>query len=241
MSIKNRINVRVTRFLSYLHRRAQGDIRRGRPIEIVWEMSAKESAEFIYERLDAAVLFEDRRAFWRHVLNAVPSDGLVMECGVFEGDSINFIADWMQARGDKRKIDGFDSFEGLEEDWAGEALPKGFFNLGGRLPDVRDSVRLHKGWVQDTIQPYLTENPDRPIGLLHIDTDTYSPARYLLENLRHRFPVGAVIVFDELIGYPNWRQHEYRALCETLPEESYEFIAFTSRQAAIRIVEAITD
>ncbi|MGL4540977.1 MAG: hypothetical protein ACRCUI_00530, partial [Polymorphobacter sp.] len=74
------------------------------------------------------------------------------------------------------------------------------------------------------------------IGLLHIDTDTYPPARHILEIAAPHLVAGSIIVFDELIGYPNWRAHEYKALEEILPRERYEFIAFTSRQAALRIL-----
>lgn len=231
-----RLDTLTTKVLRYGHRRFHIDHRRHRPLEIVYERASQQSADFILANMDKAVLFDSREGYWTHVVKALPATGLVMECGVFEGVSINFIADRMKARQDGRKIYGFDSFEGLEEDWAGENLPAGFFDRGGKLPEVRPQVELRKGWVQDTVQPFLDERPDDKLALLHIDTDTYTPARYLLDALKPRLTSGSIIAFDELIGYPNWQAHEYRALLEALPDVEYEFIAFTSRQAAIRVI-----
>jgi hypothetical protein len=225
----------ATRVLTYLYRRFETDHRRHRPLELVYEAASRQSADFILANLEGAVLFDDRRAYWDWLPAQLPASGLVMECGVFEGLSINHIADRLRALKDERLVHGFDSFEGLEENWVGENLPKGFFDRKGALPEVRDNVRLYKGWVQDTVGPFLAEHAAEPLALLHIDTDTYTPARYLLETLKPRLVSGSIIAFDELIGYPNWQAHEHRALIEVLDPGSYSFIGFTSRQAAIRI------
>jgi hypothetical protein len=232
---KSRLDRWITRVTNYAYRRFYIDHRRHRPLQIVYEKAAEQSADFILANLGQAVLFEDREAYWRFVVQRLPQKGLLMECGVFEGLSINFMADQLARRGDTRRIYGFDSFEGLEEDWTGENLPAGYFDLSGKLPSVRPSVELRKGWVQDTVAPFLAEEAGQPIALLHIDTDNYRPARYLLEIVKPRLVPGSIVAFDELIGYPNWQQHEYRALSEMLEPGSYEFIAFTSRQSAIRI------
>lgn len=236
MDLRQGFSSFTTKASWYIYRRLEGNIRRHRPFEILWTNAAQDSAAYIQDNFDDAVIFHDRMDFWRHVLTKVPAEGELIECGVFEGVSINFIADTLAKRGDKRLIHGFDSFEGLEEDWAGEALGKDFFNLKGRLPAVRPAVRLYKGWVRDTLGPFYAERTNPKIALIHIDTDTYTPARQILEVSKPLLTEGTIIVFDELIGYPNWRAHEYKALTETLDRSRYRFIAFTSRQAAIRIV-----
>lgn len=47
------------------------------------------------------------------------------------------------------------------------------------------------------------------------------------------------ILFDELIGYPNWQNGEFMALGEAKEKFSfnYRFLAFSSEQALIEIVE----
>ena len=235
MGIVNQLGAKLSRLHLYLYRRYAEEARRNRPFELVWESAARDSAEFILANMQNAVIFRDRISFWKHVLRILDAQGHIFEVGVFQGASINMIADTILARGDKRLVHGFDSFEGLEEDWSGEALPAGYFNQGGRLPQVRSNVRLHKGWVQDTLVPFIEGEAEKRIALLHIDTDTYTPARFTLEAALPYLSRGTIIVFDELIGYPNWQEHEYKALTEMLPSESYEFVGFTSRQAALRI------
>ena len=236
MSVSQKIAQAISKAHLYLYRRYATERRRNRPFELVWEKSAQDSADFITANLSHAVIIPDRIGFWKHVLDVLPAQGQLLEVGVFQGESINMIADDRTARGDTRTVHGFDSFEGLEEDWSGEALPRGYFNQGGKLPPVRNNVRLHKGWVQETLTPFMATADDKRIALLHIDTDTYTPAKFTLDAAKDFLAAGSVIVFDELIGYPNWQEHEYKALNEVLEPESFRFIAFTSRQAAIIII-----
>jgi hypothetical protein len=70
--------------------------------------------------------------------------GHLLEFGVFKGATINFIA----KRFPERKIWGFDSFEGLPEEWSGNAS---MFNAGGKLPSVRSNVSLVRGWFNESL------------------------------------------------------------------------------------------
>jgi hypothetical protein len=241
VSVRESVSGLTKKATWYVYRRLQDNIRRNRPFDVLWAKAAAQSATFIEDNFDDAVVFEHRMDFWRHVMSKLPAEGEVIEVGVFEGVSVNFIADTLLAKGDTREVHGFDSFEGLEEDWSGEALGSGFFQRGGRLPKVRRNVKLHKGWVQDTLGPFYAERGKPKIALVHIDTDTYTPARHILEISEPLLTEGSVVVFDELIGYPNWRAHEFKALQETLDRSRYRFIGFTSRQAAIRIVKGPED
>ena len=62
-------------------------------------------------------------------ISQITIDGLVAEFGVAEGHSINYLAKHY-----KQPIYGFDSFEGLKEDWKGHSFRKGMFNQLGKLP-----------------------------------------------------------------------------------------------------------
>ncbi|MFP4305135.1 MAG: hypothetical protein ACLFQF_09635, partial [Rhodosalinus sp.] len=66
--------------------------------------------------------------------------------------------------------------------------------------------------------------------------DTYTPTRFVLDALRPRLVPGSVPVFDELDGYPGWREHEYRALCEVLGAGGCDFLAFSDQAVALEIV-----
>lgn len=236
MTLRSKLGNYTTRVTWYVYRSLMDNLRRNMTYELLWRNAAADSAKFVETNFDEAVLYHHRSDFWQYILGKLPSEGELIEVGVFQGASINAIADYLAAHNDTRLVNGFDAFEGLEEHWSGEGLKKGFFDLGGVMPKVRDNVRLYKGWVQQTLKPFLDERGSPKLALVHIDTDTYTPARYILETVKPLLSVGTVIVFDELIGYPNWRQHEFKALEEVLERSSYQYIGFTSRQAALRII-----
>jgi hypothetical protein len=80
-------------------------------------------------------------------LRSISNQGLICEFGVFEGESINYIAKKLP----NRSIFGFDSFEGLPEDWRTN-FEHGAFSTGGRLPQVQQNVTLLKGWFDATLR-----------------------------------------------------------------------------------------
>ena len=52
---------------------------------------------------------------------------------------------------------------------------------------------------------------------MHIDSDLYSSAKFVLSSLHDRLE-GAVVVFDEIYGTPWCEAHEGRAFVEFLDE-----------------------
>jgi hypothetical protein len=196
-----------------------------------------ETVEYILPHLKTAVLFEDRNelhAFALEKARASHPNGLVCEFGVAGGKTLRKIAaHW------KGPVHGFDSFEGLPEDWTGTAVRAGGFHRKGRIPSFPGNVTLHKGWFHETIPPFLAANPG-PAAFLHMDADIYASTKTALSLLRERIAPGAVIVFDEYYNYPNWREHEFKAFQEFIAESglSYRYIAFSTLrgQAAVQIV-----
>lgn len=190
------------------------------------KIAYRESAQFIADNIEKAVLFTNDARFWTHALEAAPEKGLILEFGVFHGRSINIFADVLKAKGDARKIYGFDSFEGLSEDFTGTTLERHSFSIEGRLPEVAPSVVLKKGWVDQTLPEFVKENDDQ-LAFMNVDMDTYTPTKVIFENLMPRFQEGTIIVFDELVGFPGWKAHEYRVLIEMMAKMcEYEFISF---------------
>ena len=152
--------------------------------------------------------------------------GHVLEFGVLEGGSLRHIASQM-----RDTVHGFDSFQGLPEDWTFDLAgpndhPKGFFAVSDWTKVAWPAnARIWPGWFSDTIPKWLAEMPG-DIGMIHIDSDLYSSAREILFGLNDRIVQGTVLVFDELYfgwedagrKYPNWQAHEWRALQEWLAE-----------------------
>jgi hypothetical protein len=165
----------------------------------------------------------------------LPNWGLNVELGVFNGVTISTLAN---ARPDLN-FHGFDSFEGLPEDWdmGGKNVKADAFNRDGKLPDVPDNVQLYKGWFNETLEPFLGEKLS-PISFLHVDCDLYSSTDYALNLLNDYIFRGTIIRFDELccwrhvfkeaspkgksnrVMYTTWKDHEWKALNEWL--EKYD-------------------
>ena len=202
------------------------------PLSLVRYESNKSSSVFIQKHISDVLIFDDKRLLWSFCLNKSDNSGLHIECGVFKADSIKYFAN------QKPKIQyyGFDSFEGLSEDWIGSHKPKGSFNLNGNLPLVPNNVTLIKGWIKNTLPDFLGKKNSTKISFLHIDTDTYEPAFDILTIAKDFFESGTIIIFDELIGYPGWEVNEYKALNAVLDDNDYRYIAFSNTQGAIQII-----
>ena len=117
----------------------------------------------------------------------------VLEFGVFKGISINLMRHIL---GPQYEIFGFDSFEGLPEDWDGTTCKKGEFSTNGIIPEI-ENVTFFKGWFDDTLPEYLYVHGYDPIALLHVDGDLYSSSNTVLYGLNDAIKAGTVIVFDE--------------------------------------------
>lgn len=143
-----------------------------------------------------------------------------MEFGVLRGRSLRQIA----AKFPDRTVYGFDTFEGLIEDW-GEIARKGDMSVDGKLPvDMPGNVSYVIGLIGDTLPTFLSKHPE-PISFIHIDTDTYLPAKAVMDSIDGRLSVGTVILFDEYRGYPGYEEHEYKAFtdfCAAHPELIFE-------------------
>jgi hypothetical protein len=142
---------------------------------------------------DLVIPLADQRKMW-------------VEFGVHKGDTINYISRFAPI------MFGFDSWEGLPDDWQ-PGFPKGHFSTNGTMPEVNPNVVLVKGMFQETLPKFLSIIPGT-FGLVHIDSDIYESARFVLEQIEDRVTIGTVIIFDELIGYNTYEEHEYKALKE---------------------------
>ncbi|MFC2089126.1 hypothetical protein ACFLT1_00005, partial [Bacteroidota bacterium] len=106
-----------------------------------------ESSEYYKPYLDKIMLLDNFKELWDFSLNEIRKEGIILEFGVWKGRSINYMSKKLV----NRKFYGFDSFEGLQEDWKGHGLTKGYFNLKGKLPKVNSNVTLIKGWFSTTL------------------------------------------------------------------------------------------
>lgn len=213
------------------------------PLTLLRDWAIQDSFETFRDEMSGAMLFPRKPDLRKWALlqafERFGVEGLYAEFGVWRGHGVNLFAKVL--RDHAITIWGFDSFEGLEEDWTGQGrgARKGRYDLGGDMPKVRDNVQLVQGWVQDSVPEWLHAHPGVQVSFAHLDLDTYTPTRFVLDALRPRLVAGSVLLFDELYGYPGWRHHEYRALCESLPEDGYRFIGFSEQAVAIEMTRSV--
>ncbi|HWB95741.1 MAG TPA: TylF/MycF/NovP-related O-methyltransferase [Bryobacteraceae bacterium] len=205
-------------------------------MELVRQHAATlESAEFVAGHMSGIRSFRSKFSLMEEALRAVNPKlaGLYCEFGVFQGKTINFIASRTQS-----EVHGFDSFEGLPEDWR-PGMDKGAFVVKN-LPAVRPNVRLYKGWFNETLPGFVKDHTG-PIAFLHLDADLYSSTKTVFEFLGDRIVPSTVIQFDEYFNYSGWQQGEHQAFTEFCAERKIEFryLGYTSNdeQVAVQIVK----
>ena len=152
----------------------------------------------------------------------VPGD--IVECGVFKGVGAMYWAKLLAiyAPGSRKRVIGFDTFSEFANsmlDYEREAA-EGFTSeasfvgidpneivskasaagLDGRL-------ELIVGDVAETALTYAQDNKGFRVSLLHLDLDTYSGTKAVLEALYDRVTPGGIIVCDEY-GSPEWGESD---------------------------------
>jgi len=149
-----------------------------------------------------------RQDLFAHALEHIHgSKPLYLEFGVYEGLSLRWWAGHLT--GPAARLVGFDSFEGLPEDWR-PGHGQGRFRTNGP-PQIDDPrVSFVVGWFDDTLPAY--EPPEHDQLVVNIDCDLYSSTRTVLTWLEPRLRPGTLIYFDE---FPD-RDNEMRAFLESL-------------------------
>lgn len=148
-------------------------------------------------------------------MSASQKQGLVLEFGVYVGNTIRHLATLTD-----RYVYGFDSFEGLPEQWNHDN-PKGAFDRGGKPPDdLPANVQLVIGWFDNTVGPFLLNAADK-VAFAHIDCDLYSSAKTVLDALKRYVVDGTVLNFNEFWEYQGQENGEAKAFAEFLTETGW--------------------
>lgn len=157
----------------------------------------------------------------REVLSTHDFDGgWAVEFGVFTGYSLGIIAAEMP-------VIGFDSFNGLPEDWR-DGFRTGKF--AAKMPSVPPNGMIIPGLFEETTPGF----PFPTLGLVHIDCDLYSSTVTALQAVFPYLGSESIIVFDEYRNYPGFEDHEMKAwteFCEQNNVEAEEIAQFDQEAA----------
>ncbi len=127
-----------------------------------------------------------------------------LEFGVFRGESVKW---WVRnCHHADCRFYGFDTFEGLPEDWG--MYKKG--EMTANIPVIEDArVQFVQGLFQNSVPGFLAtanlKNDKRKV--IHLDADLFSSTLYALTSLAPYLKKGDILLFDEF-NVPN---HEYFA------------------------------
>lgn len=212
----------------YCIRKAAKDISLYQQLEAL-----RDSAAFARSHLTRSRAFRDRWELMDFALSQVRVTGAYLEFGVFRGESLNYIA----GKVPHARVHGFDSFDGLPEDWRPE-YPRGVFQLSnpGALR-FAGNVEIHRGWFSDTL-PSFAQTLQEDIAFLHVDSDLYSSAVEIFTLLAGRLVSGTVILFDEYYNHPGWRDDEHKAFLEFAQRtgKSFQYIGHNVASEQVAVV-----
>jgi Methyltransferase domain len=205
-------------------------------IDLLDKRAIEESADYIGSHMRRALALRSREELWTYAGSRATAPGLWLEFGVFGGYSVNFLA-----RIAGRTMHGFDSFEGLQDDWQGPGLARGTFDLGGKPPRVRNNVRLVKGWFNETLPAFLAAEQS-PVSLLHLDCDTYEATKYVLTEVADRLTPETVTILDDYHGHRGFQEGQFKAWAEFVEARglNYRYAAFNRHAVAICNVQPTT-
>ena len=174
-------------------------------------------------------LYFNRWAFFDSMISKCKKDRPFYEFGVFRGISFKYLIKTF------KKGYGFDTFEGLPEDWHQEK--KGTYSADGFIPQIEGGVFI-AGRFEDTLPRFFTES--RPAAsIINFDADLYSSTLCALNYSKPVIDNHTILIFDEFIINENWEQDEYRALNEFCSNNNLNYkvlaISYFSKQAAVRL------
>lgn len=197
-------------------------------------ISTYESAMFFRKHMRLAKNLVTPHALLEFALEQRTIEGLSLEFGVATGATLNIICSKSEGI-----VYGFDSFEGLPEDWT-HFQKTGRFSSNGKPPgNLQCNAQLVIGYFDETL-PKFVEEQSGTVSFAHIDCDLYSSTKEILRHLAPRFLPGTILVFDEYFNYPSWQHHEHKAFSEYLENTHLdaEYIGFASsgQSVAVRLV-----
>jgi hypothetical protein len=157
---------------------------------------------------------------------------LYLEFGVFEGRSMRWWVSNLKTPG--ANFVGFDSFEGLPEDWH-PGIGAGYFATG-KPPDIPDPrVRFEVGWFDQTLPNFAA--PDHDQLIINIDCDLYSSAFTALDWASPLLVSGTLLYFDEYSD----RDHELRALAECKKRSAVDFVPLAFANGGVHWLFEVRD
>jgi hypothetical protein len=175
-------------------------------------------------------LYFHRWALFDHMTNLSKKDRPFYEFGVWRGEAFRYLIKTF------KKGYGFDTFEGLPEDWHNEKA--GTYSSGGNVPKIKGGNFI-VGKFEDTLPEFFAEKRPKA-SIINFDADLYSSTICALNFAKPVIDKHTILIFDEFFMNKNWEQDEYKALEEFCSKNNYTYevlaISFFTKQVAVKII-----
>ena len=171
-----------------------------------------------------------RWALFDHMIELSKKDRSLYEFGVWRGAAFRYLIRTF------KKGYGFDTFEGIPEDWHTEKA--GTYTSDGNIPKIKGG-KFIVGKFEDTLPGFFAE--ERPMAsVINFDADLYSSTICALNFAKPVIDQHTILIFDEFIINKNWEQDEYKALEEFCSNNHYTYevlaISFFTKQVAVKLI-----
>ena len=153
-----------------------------------------------------------------------------IEFGVASGHSFKW---WLKQNTDPQsRFFGFDTFDGLPEDWG--PFKKGSFSNENQIPVVNDDrATFYKGLFQQTLPGFIKQFDNSRRNVIMLDADLFSATLYALSSLAPYLKKDDIIFFDEFVvpthefkAYLDFITSHYVNLKLVAAANNYYFVAF---------------
>ncbi len=187
---------------------------------IQWFSNLKECPKLLFNRW----------MFFDYVTQKSKQNRPFYEFGVWRGESFNYLINTF------KKGYGFDTFEGLPEDWNDEK--QGKYSAEGIIPKI-EGGKFIAGKFEETLPTFFSK-PRAMASLINFDADLYSSTLFALNYSKSVIDEDTILIFDEFITNENWEQDEYRALNKFCSKNNltYEVLAisYMTKQVAVKLI-----
>ena len=188
------------------------------------------SFAWVFDLPELPELYFHRWALFDYVVGQSKTSRPFYEFGVWRGEAFRYLIKTF------KKGYGFDTFEGIPEDWHHEKT--GSYSSDGNIPQIEGGEFI-VGRFDDTLLTFFSES--RPTAsLINFDADLYSSTICALNHSKPVIDQHTLLIFDEFLMNDNWEDDEYKALDEFCLHNSFTYevlaVSFITKQVAVRLV-----
>ncbi len=188
------------------------------------------SFNWVFNLPKLPLLYFHRWSLFDQMIVMSKKDRPFYEFGVWRGEAFKYLIKTF------KKGYGFDTFEGLPEDWHNEKA--GTYSSEGNIPKVAGGEFI-VGKFEDSLPEFFAKK--RPMAsIINFDADLYSSTICALNFSKPVIDRHTILIFDEFLINENWEQDEYKALEEFCNKNHFTYevlaISFFSKQVAVRLL-----